>query len=135
MSSEQTFWDFVSGTYPLTNLGTNAIIAESDPLPAGLIGQLIDASIVFTTAGGTVAIQVKRAGGGVIRFTDTFTSTATGIQGFSIASGDKLQLILTATGAGVIDLNLHGEVKRNSNIELIREASENQGIFEIQDGL
>jgi len=135
MSSEQTFWDFVSGTYPLTNFSANAIVAESDPLPAGMIGQMIDSSIIFTTSGGTVALQIKRSSGGVIRFTDTFTSTATGLQGFSMSAGDKLQLILTATGSGVIDLNLHGEIKQNTNVQLLKQAQQAENIQFITDGL
>jgi len=135
MSSQQTFWDFLSGTYPLTNLGANAIVASSDALPPGMVGQMIDSSIVFTTAGGTVALQIKRASGGVIRFTDTFTSTATGLQGFSMSPGDKLQLILTATGAGVVDLNLHGEIRQNTNVQIIKAARKAQNIEFVRDGL
>lgn len=135
MSSELIFWDFVSGTYPLTNLGANAIIAESDALPPGLIGKMIDSSLIFTTAGGTVALQIKRAGGGTLRFTDNFTTTATGLQSFAISPGDKLQMILVATGSGVVDLNLHGEIKENRNTEQIKQARRAQNIEFVRDGL
>jgi len=135
LSTELIFWDFLSGTYPLTNLGANAIIAESDTLPPGTIGKMIDSSIIFTTAGGTVALQIKRAGGGVLRFTDDFTTTATGLQSFAISAGDKLQMILVSTGSGVIDLNLHGEIKENRNTEQIKQARRAQNIELAGDGL
>lgn len=133
--SEEIFWDFLSGTYPLTNLSANAIVASSDTLPPGMTGKMIDSSIIFTTAGGQVALQIKKSSGGVVRFTDNFSSTATGLQSFSISPGDKLQVILVATGAGIIDLNLHGEVKRNRNTEQIIAARTSQNIQFIRDGL
>jgi len=133
--SQEIFWDFLSGTYPLTNLSANAIVAESDTLPPGIIGKMIDSSIVFTTAGGQVALQIKKSAGGVIRFTDNFSSTATGLQSFSMSAGDKLQVILIATGAGIIDLNLHGEVKENKNTEQIKQARQAQQIEFVRDGL
>lgn len=105
-------WGFAETTCALTNYGTvGNIVYRTDKVPFGFMGVLQDANVIFTTAGGGVRFQKRHRSGGFTIFTDNFTTTTTGINAL-VSSGDRLEVALSSTGTGVIDLLLHGKLIR-----------------------
>jgi len=136
MSQRQELpWDFLSGTYPLTNIASaDDLIVESDAIPPGMVGVLRDTAVVFTTTGGGVYFSLKRRSGGTIRITQNFTANASGFQAVAV-SGDKIQLRLSETGVGIVDISIFGHILENINVQEIKRNRESQQISFTRDGL
>lgn len=111
-STNEFPWGFASTTSPLTNYAAAGdIIYRTDRVPDGFMGVMQDANVIFTTAGGGVRFQIRHRSGGFTIFTDNFTTTTTGINTIC-SSGDRIEVALSSTGVGVIDLVLHGKIIR-----------------------
>jgi len=105
-------WSFIETTSALTNYTTAGdIIYRTDKVPFGFMGVLLDANVIFTTAGGGVRFQKRHKSGGFTIFTDNFTTTTTGINAL-VSAGDRLEVALSSTGVGVVDLLMHGKLIR-----------------------
>ena len=116
-------WSFLETSVQLTNFSTTGVVlARSDPVPIGFIGFVREADIVFTTTGGGVFLQVRHPSGGVHRVTQNYTGTSSGFV-FIVQAGDRIELVLQATGAGVIDLVLQGEIQERFSAQKIEEVA------------
>ena len=112
---EEYPWTFLNTTRPLTNYSANDIIAESDVLPVGYIGVVQDIAIIFTTAGGTIAWNIKHASGGTTRITSAISATnTTGTANIVLGHDDKVQLVVTTAGVGVIDVTFSGKIRKTA---------------------
>ena len=110
---EEYPWTFLNTTRPLTNYSQNDEVAISDVLPVGYIGVIQDIAIIFTTGGGTVAWNIKHASGGTTRITSSISSTnTTGTANIVLGQDDKIQIVITTTGAGVIDITFSGKIRK-----------------------
>ena len=133
-SANEFPWGFVSTTSPLTNYANVAdIVYRTDAVPDGFMGVLQDANVIFTTTGGGVRFQIRHRSGGFTIFTDNFTATATGINAI-VSAGEKIEVALSSTGTGVIDLVMHGKIIRT---RLAKEIGLAQPIEQLgsQDGI
>ena len=108
---------FSSNGVSLSGLSANDIIVKSDQIPRGHIGKLTDLNTIFTTSGGSLAYEVSHKSGGVTRFADNRTSNDNGSFNIMIGEGDSLQIRLTATGSGVLDIVWHGEIQEVRKID------------------
>lgn len=100
---------FSTNGISLNNYSANDVIIQSDATPQGHIRKLKDLNTIFTTSGGTLAYEVLHASGGATRFADNRTANDNGSFETVVGQGDRLQIVLTATGTGVIDVVWHGE--------------------------
>ena len=124
-------WSFISGTYQLANKAVGVVLAESDSLAPGFIGVMRDSSVIFTTAGGAVRLQILHRGGGTTIFTANFSTTSTGLSAIMNGSGDRLQLVVaTQNASGVVDVNLHGVIQENVTGKILRLAAMSIPIME-----
>lgn len=105
-------WQFMSTTQTLTNFGADAVVVESDTVPTGYTGIVRDLNVIFTTAGGTLAFDVKYPSGGSVRFTAGVTANTSGQGNIIIPGGGKFQIVLTSTGSGVIAVTWHGVIQQ-----------------------
>ena len=112
---EEYPWTFLNTTRPLTNYSANDIVVESDVLPVGYIGVVQDIAIIFTTAGGTVAWNIKHASGGTTRITSSISATnTTGTANIVLGHDDRIQIVITSTGVGVIDVTFSGKIRKST---------------------
>ena len=133
-STNEHPWEFIATTRPLTNYATvGDIVARSDAVPDGFMGVLEDANVIFTTAGGGVRFQRRHRSGGFTIFTDNFTTTTTGINAIC-SSGDRIEIALSSTGVGVIDLILHGKIIRTRLAKELGLAQSPEQLF-TEDGI
>ena len=88
------------------------------------MGVLLDANVIFTTAGGGVRFQKRHKSGGFTIFTDNFTTTTTGINAL-VSAGDRIEVALSSTGVGVIDILMHGKLIRT---KLAKELGLSRGL-------
>lgn len=106
-------WSYFSSTFPLSNVGANAIVCQTDRVPVGYIGILREINVIFTTSGGTLAFETKQASGGAVRWTASITSnTNSGNGSLILGAGEAFQIVLTSTGTGVIDVTWQGYLQR-----------------------
>ena len=114
MAQLQTIpWTFFqTNGVALTNLAQNADVIVSDPIPSGFRGFVRDINIVFTTLGDEVlALEKISKGGGRTRFADGITTTTNGSFDLILGAGDKVAIVLTTTGVGVLDIAWDGEIQ------------------------
>ena len=112
---EEYPWTFLNTTRPLTNYAQNDEVAISDVIPVGYIGIIQDISLIFTTGGGTLAWNIKHASGGTTRITSSISTTnTTGTANLVLGHDDKIQVVITTTGAGTIDLMFSGKIRKTA---------------------
>ena len=112
-STEEIPWTFINTNgIPLTNYSANDIVIRSDVIPVGYIGIVRDVAVMFTTAGGTLAWGTRFASGGVNRWTQNVTTNTTGTANIVLGHDDRIELIITSAGVGVIDVTFSGVIKK-----------------------
>ena len=94
----------------LTNYSTDDVVIQSDKVPIGFRGILRDVNTVFRNTGGTLAYEKVSSGGGRIRFAAAITATSNGSFDLVLSPGDSVQIVITTTGTGNIDVVWHGEL-------------------------
>jgi len=104
----------------LTNLSQDDDVIVSDPIPSGFRAFLRDVNTIFTTSGGTIAYEKISKGGGRTRFAAGITANSNGSFDLVLGSGDKVAIILTSTGVGVLDITWDGEIQEAGFRELIK---------------
>jgi len=106
----------------LTNLSQNNDIIISDPIPSpsGFRGFLRDVNTIFTTSGGTIAYEKISKGGGRTRFAAGITANSNGSFDLVLGAGDKVAIVLTATGVGILDITWDGEIQEAGFRDLIK---------------
>ena len=106
-------WSYQGGTFPLTNYGANAIVCSTDTVPVGYIGILREINVIFTTGGGTLAFETRQSSGGTVRWTASITTnTNSGNGSLILGTGERFQIVITSTGAGVIDVMWQGYLQK-----------------------
>jgi len=96
----------------LTNLSQNDDVIVSDPIPPGFRGFVRDINVIFTTSGNEVlAFEKISKGGGRTRFADTITANTNGSFDLVLGAGDKVAIVITTTGVGVLDIVWDGEIQ------------------------
>ena len=103
---------FSSNGVALTNLSQNDIVIRSDPIPQGMRGFLRDVNTIFTTSGGTIAYEKVTSSGTAVRFAAAITANSNGSFDLVLGAGDMVQIALTSTGVGVLDITWDGEIQR-----------------------
>lgn len=111
---------FASNAVGLTNLSANDDVIISDPIPPGFRGFLRDVNVIFTTTGGTIAFEKVHRSGGRSRFAANITANTNGSFDLVLGQGDKVAIVLTGTGAGVLDIVWDGEIQEQATLELIK---------------
>jgi len=114
-------WTFFASTgVGLTNLGANADVIISDAIPPGFRGFLRDVNTIFTTTGGTIAYEKVHRSGGRTRFAAAITANSNGSFDLVLGQGDRVAIVLTSTGSGVLDIAWDGEIQEQATLELIK---------------
>lgn len=103
---------FESNGVALTNYSQNDIVITSDPIPENHIFKAQDINTIFTTSGGTIAFEKISRSGGVTRWAAGITANSNGSFDLMLMPGDRLRIVLTSTGVGVLDILWHGELQR-----------------------
>lgn len=75
---------------------------------------------IFTTTGGTVAFEKVYRSGGRARFAAAITANSNGSFDLVLGQGDRVAIVLTATGVGVLDIVWDGEIQEQATLELIK---------------
>jgi len=94
----------------LTNYSQDDVVIKSDKVRIGFRGILRDVNTVFRNTGGTLAYEKVSSGGGVTRFAAAITATSNGSFDLVLSPGDSVQIVITTTGTGNIDVVWHGEL-------------------------
>lgn len=110
-ATEERPWQFFASSYPLTNFSQGDIVFQSDRVPQGTIGVLRDLSLIFTTSGGEIDLQIKSKSGGTVEFLDSISTSQTGTSSVILPEGARFQAKLSVTGNGVIDVSWSGFIK------------------------
>jgi len=118
---------FDSQDVTLTNYAIGDVVLESRKIPEGFTGIVKDNDTVFTTPGGSVDYVIKRAAGGSKVFRNAVSSDDSGFINKNLRTGDRIQIILNATGVGVLDLVWDGILKK------ISEVTDESGFEEEED--
>jgi len=126
-------WMLFQDTYALTNYGSGVTVITSDKIPDGFIFIAKDTNTIFTTAGGGVTFRIITRGGKRTNYTGEFTSTSTGLNNLVLEQGGRVQMFVSTTGVGVVDLVWHGELVPITSANELRR--EEQHIFAFGDGL
>jgi len=114
-------WAFFASTgVGLTNIAQNADVIVSDAIPPGFRGFLRDVNTIFTTTGGTIAFEKVYRSGGRARFAADITANTNGSFDLVLGQGDKLAIVVTTTGSGVLDIVWDGEIQEQATLELIK---------------
>ena len=114
-------WTFFSSNgVGLTNLGANDDVIISDAIPPGFRGFLRDVNTIFTTSGGTIAYEKVHRSGGRSRFAAGITANSNGSFDLVLGQGDRVAIVLTSTGSGVLDVVWDGEIQEQATLELIK---------------
>ena len=105
-------WTFFnSSSVALTNIAQDGDLIVSDAIPQGHRGYLRDVNTIFTTSGGTIAYERISTSGGRTRFAANITANSNGSFDLVLGAGDKLAIVVTTTGSGVVDLTWDGELQ------------------------
>jgi len=111
---------FATPGVALTNIAQNADVIISDPIPPGFRGFLRDVNTIFTTSGGTIAYEKVHRSGGRTRFAAAITANSNASFDLVLGQGDKVAIVLTTTGSGVLDITWDGEIQEQATLELIK---------------
>ncbi len=115
-------WSFFqSNGVGLTNLSQNDDVIISDPIPPGFRAFVRDVNVIFTTTGGTIAFEKVSKGGGRTRFAAAITANTNGSFDLILGPGDKVAIVLTTTGVGVLDITWDGEIQEAGFTGLIKQ--------------
>ena len=113
-------WNFLTSTIFLTNFASaDDIVYRSDRVPRGFKGIIKEINVAFTTTGGGIYFAKQTTGGTIIRASLNFTSTSSGQTAIIVDEGERLIIALSATGAGVIEINADGIIRQKANPALI----------------
>ena len=112
VNETKPFTFFESNGVTLNNYSDNDVVITSDQIPNNHIGRLTDVNTIFTTSGGTLAFEKVSRSGGVTRWASAVTSNSNGSFDLMLMPGDKLRIVITSSGNGVIDILWHGELQR-----------------------
>jgi len=105
-------WTFFSSNgVGLVNLSAGDDVIVSDPIPTRHRGFLRDVNTIFGTSGGTIAYERISSSGGRTRFAAGITANSNGSFDLVMGAGDKVAIVLTSTGSGVIDITWDGELQ------------------------
>jgi len=115
-------WVFFQSTgVGLTNLSQNDDVIVSDAIPPGFRAFLRDVNTIFTSTGGTIAYEKIARSGGRTRFAAGITANSNGSFDLVIGPGDRVAIVLTTTGAGILDITWDGELQESTGaLELLK---------------
>jgi len=114
-------WSFFSSSgVALTNIAQNADIIISDAIPPGFRGFLRDVNTIFTTTDGTIAYEKVYRSGGRTRFAAGITANSNGSFDLVLGQGDRVAIVLTTQGTGVLDITWDGEIQQQGSLDVLR---------------